>query len=169
MDNKAAFSSIHLPILAALQGKAQAAAAIAGSLQYRFVTGTVRFYQTNSGVVVYSEIGGLPTSDVPCQNRVFGFHIHEGASCTGEINNPFSNTMAHYNPGGCEHPHHAGDLPVLFENNGFAFSIFLTNRFTVSEVIGRTIIIHENPDDFTTQPSGNSGTKIACGTIHGVN
>ena len=165
MDNKAPFSSIHLPILAALQGKAQATATIAGSLQYRCITGIVRFYQTNSGVVVYSEIGGLPTSDMPCQSRIFGFHIHDGTSCSGNIDDPFSNAMVHYNPGGCEHPYHAGDLPVLFENNGFAFSIFLTNRFTVNEVIGRTIIIHENPDDFATQPSGNSGVKIACGII----
>ena len=101
----------------------------------------MRFYQTNSGVVVYSEIGGLPTSDMPCQSRIFGFHIHDGTSCSGNIDDPFSNAMAHYNPGGCEHPYHAGDLPVLFENNGFAFSIFLTNRFTVNEVIGRTITV----------------------------
>ena len=109
-----------------------ASATICGSLQYRFITGTVRLYQTNSGVVVYSEIGGLPTSDMPCKSRIFGFHIHEGRSCSGDIDDPFSNAMAHYNPGGCSHPHHAGDLPVLFGNNGFAFSIFLTNRFTVS-------------------------------------
>ena len=41
----------------------------------------------------------------------------------------------------------------------------LINKFTVNEIIGRTVIIHSQPDDFTTQPSGNSGKKIACGEI----
>ncbi|NLF34637.1 MAG: superoxide dismutase family protein, partial [Clostridiales bacterium] len=41
----------------------------------------------------------------------------------------------------------------------------LTNRFTVREVIGRSVIVHDSVDDFTTQPSGNSGAMIACGRI----
>ena len=49
--------------------------------------------------------------------------------------------------------------------NGDAFSMFITNQFTVPEVIGKTVIIHAHPDDFHTQPSGNSGEKIACGII----
>ena len=43
--------------------------------------------------------------------------------------------------------------------------IFLTDRFTIDEIINRTIVIHDMPDDFITQPSGNSGNKIACGII----
>ena len=42
---------------------------------------------------------------------------------------------------------------------------FLTDRFTLKEIIGRTVVIHSMPDDFTSQPSGNSGEKIACGVI----
>lgn len=41
----------------------------------------------------------------------------------------------------------------------------LTNRFNIEEIIGKVVIIHDKPDDFVTQPSGNSGTKIACGEI----
>lgn len=81
------------------------------------------------------------------------------------MDDPFADAMPHYDPNGCEHPHHAGDLPPLFENNGFALSLVLTDRFSVDEVIGRTVIVHADPDDFTTQPSGNSGEKIACGVI----
>ena len=78
---------------------------------------------------------------------------------------PFADAMQHFDLADCVHPHHAGDLPPLFGNDGLAVSAFLTNRFSVDEVLGRTVIIHDHPDDFTTQPSGNSGTKIACGVI----
>lgn len=84
------------------------------------------------------------------------------------MSDPFADAMSHYNPNGCGHPNHAGDLPLLFGNNGFALSLFLTNRFYIDEVIGRTVILHDHPDDFTTQPAGNSGTKIACGVIRRI-
>ena len=63
---------------------------------------------------------------------------------------------------------HAGDLPPLFGNHGFAFAVFLTDRFSVREVLGKTVIVHLKPDDFTTQPSGSAGEKIACGEIRKI-
>ena len=45
---------------------------------------------------------------------------------------------------------------------------FLINKFKIQDIIGKVLIIHDMPDDFTTQPSGNSGTKIACGKIEKV-
>lgn len=104
-----------------------------------------------------------------CESRIFGFHIHEGGCCRGNESDPFADTLSHYNPQGCEHPAHAGDLPPLFGNRGCAFSAFLTDRFTVEEIIGRTVVIHDMPDDFTTQPSGDSGSKIGCGVICDLN
>jgi len=151
--------------LSALRGRAQAAASLAGGEGYPGLSGTVRFYQTGAGVIVRAEVSGLPHSDLPCRGGVFGFHIHTGTSCGGNMEDPFAEAMSHYDPDGCEHPRHAGDLPPLFENNGYALSVFLTDRFSVAEVIGRVVIIHDHPDDFTTQPSGNSGAKIACGVI----
>lgn len=151
-----------------LRGRPQAVASITGSEHYPDISGTVRFYQTNEGVIVWAEINGLPHSGLLCQKRIFGFHIHQGTDCAGNMDDPFADAMSHYNPNGCEHPYHAGDLPPLFENNGFALSLFLTDRFSINEVIGKTVIIHDHPDDFTTQPSGNSGTKIACGLISRV-
>ena len=56
-------------------------------------------------------------------------------------------------------------MPPLFANAGYAFLVFYTDRFTVPEVVGRTVVIHDMPDDFTTQPAGNSGKKIACGVV----
>ncbi len=148
-----------------LHGRPQAAARIAGSETCPGISGTVKFYQTKKGAIVLAESGGLHRSDLPCHERVFGFHLHQGTDCAGNMDDPFVDAMSHYHPYGCGHPHHAGDLPPLFGNDGSALSLFLTSRFSVDEVIGRTVIIHDRPDDFTTQPSGGSGTKIACGVI----
>lgn len=142
-----------------------ATAKISGSDKYKNIDGKVVFEQTNNGVLVTARIYGLPHSEDKCKNGVFGFHIHEGGSCSGNENDPFSDAMSHYNPQKCPHPYHAGDLPPLFENNKMSYLSFLTDRFTVDEIIGKTVIIHSNPDDFTTQPSGNAGEKIACGVI----
>lgn len=142
-----------------------ARAIVKGSPDYPEISGKINFYQTRIGVVLTAEVEGLPQGAGICDNNIFGFHIHQGTSCTGNSEDPFANSMKHYNPNNCPHPAHAGDLPPLFGNNGYAYMSVLTNRFTVSEIIGRTVIIHLSPDDFTTQPSGNSGAKIACGRI----
>ncbi len=161
-------SNFKLQLCSVLNSGPQAAANVTGSESFPNLSGTVRFYQTKEGTIVLAEISGLPHSELPCRDRVFGFHIHQGTGCGGNMDDPFANVMSHYDPYGCEHPHHAGDLPPLFGNNGFALSLFLTRRFSVDEVIGRTVIIHDHPDDFTTQPSGGSGTKIACGVIQRI-
>lgn len=108
-----------------------------------------------------ADIRGLPHNNT----GFFGFHIHEGNACDGA---DFSDSKGHYNPDGTPHPKHAGDLPPLMLcGNRAQFSV-LSDRFKVSDIIGRTVIIHDKPDDFTTQPSGNSGQKIACGVIKRV-
>ncbi len=157
---------LSLPSL--LRGSPQAAASVSGDESHPGLSGLVRFYQTRAGVVVLAEISELPHSGLPCEDRIFGFHIHQGTDCGGDRDDPFANAMSHYDPYGCVHPHHAGDLPPLFGNDGFALSLFLTRHFSVDEVIGKTVIIHDKPDDFTTQPSGGSGTKIACGVIRRI-
>lgn len=153
-----------LNLSAVLMKAPDASAMIKGSEKYPTINGTVRFYQTRYGAVVASEITGLSKGG-ECENPVFAFHIHEGRNCSGNEEDPFADALTHYNPGGCEHPYHAGDMPPMFGNNGYALSAFLTDRFSVREVIGRTVIIHSGVDDFTSQPAGNAGEKIACGTI----
>lgn len=157
-----------LPIGSILQSMPQAVAVVNGSDEYPDIYGLVKFYQSHEGVLVYAEITGLPKAKLSCGDKVFGFHVHSGTSCTGNKDDPFSDTMTHYNPDNCAHPYHSGDFPPLFGNNGKALSIFLTNRFSVNDVLGRTVIIHDHFDDLTTQPSGNSGKKIACGVIRSV-
>ena len=151
-----------------IKTKPCALAKIKGSQDYPNVHGIVYFYKVSEGVLVSFKMNGLPVSNNICKQPIFAAHIHNGGSCTGNNSDPFANAMMHYNPNGCEHPYHAGDLPPLFSVDGIVFSVFLTNRFCVNEIMGKTLIIHSAPDDFTTQPSGNSGTKIACGIISPV-
>ncbi len=139
-----------------------ASAQIHGGPDYPDIKGTVSLRRMNGGALVTAQIYNLPRKN---SEQIFGFHIHEGTSCTGNKTDPFADAGGHYNPQGKKHPGHAGDLPPLFGNNGYAYMSVFTDRFTVDEVIGRTVIIHDMPDDFTTQPSGNSGKKIACGKI----
>ncbi|MGM9681413.1 MAG: superoxide dismutase family protein [Eubacteriales bacterium] len=137
-----------------------ATAMIAGSSAYPDLYGTVRFRQMNRGVLVTAEIFNLPNND-----GFFGFHIHEGNRCTDSPGNPFESAGGHYNPQGREHPYHAGDLPPLLSADGYAYLSVLTDRFTVKDIIGRTVVVHLDRDDFTTQPSGSSGERIGCGVI----
>ena len=144
----------------------EAYAELRGSRDYPLLKGRVYFYQTAQSVLVVADLRGLPFGTGPCAGRIFGFHIHEGTSCKeSDGEDPFPGTMGHYNPGNCPHPGHAGDLPPLFGNHGRAVAAFLTDRFKVRDIIGRTVVVHGRPDDFRTQPSGDSGTKIACGQI----
>ena len=139
-----------------------AIAKIQGSPDYPKLHGTVHFQQTPQGVLVTAELFGLP-----CQGseQIFAFHIHEGRCCAGTDQDPFADAGSHYNPENTAHPCHAGDLPPLFGCNGYAYLSVLTDRFTLAEILGRVVIVHRQPDDFTTQPAGNAGAKIACGKI----
>lgn len=152
-------------IVSILRSRPDAMAALHGSDQHPEINGTVHFYQTSYGVLVVAEVMGLPTFNNVCGSPIFAFHIHEGGTCTGNENDPFADVGTHYNPYDCPHPYHAGDLPPLLDADGYAFSAVLTSRFTVEDIIGRTVILHAFPDDFITQPAGNSGAKIACGEI----
>ena len=140
--------------------KPAARAVIIGSEKYPKLRGEVLFCQQRDGVLVTARISGLPRSEA----GFFGFHIHEGCSCGDD----FMKAGGHYDPEGRPHPSHAGDLPPLLSCSGSAFMTVRSDRFRVGEIIGRTVIIHADADDFHTQPSGNSGEKIACGVIRSV-
>ena len=145
-----------------------AVAYIRGSEAYPEIKGVAHFYPAGQNVLVLTEVMNLPTKKGVCEGGVFALHIHEGTECTGNSNDPFANARSHYNPDNCNHPYHAGDMPPLFENEGYALTVFVTNRFRLDEIIGKTIIVHDKRDDFTTQPSGDAGNKIACGMIERI-
>ena len=137
-----------------------AIAQIRGGADAPYLAGQVQFCQECGSVLVIARLSGFPgdTSDF------FAMHIHDGETCSGI---GFSGTGGHYNPNAQSHPNHAGDLLPLLSCRGEAFLAVRTDRFRVCDIIGKTVVIHSLPDDFRSQPAGNSGTKIACGVIYG--
>ncbi len=132
--------------------------------------GIVRFYEVPNGVDVYAYVSGLPPYQ-PSGPRgepigPHGFHIHAFGDCAiSDPRDPFQEAGGHWDPDHQPHGNHAGDFPVLFSNNGVARMRFFTNRFRIADPIGKSVIIHENPNDYRTQPDGNAGRRLACGII----
>lgn len=138
---------------------------IRGSGSHPSISGSVYFYPLWDGTLVVADIQDLPKPEQSCKDSVLGFHIHDGGRCLPSDDDPFGQTGQHYNPLNCPHSAHAGDFPPLFVNHGKALMIFYTDRFYPDQVGGKTVVIHSQADDFRTQPSGDSGAKIACGEI----
>ncbi len=106
-------------------------------------------------------------------NAMHGFHIHEVGDCSSGDG---MSTKGHFNPHGKPHGYpssaerHAGDLPALqAAKNGRAKLDVTVDIITLrpgpASIIGRGLIIHADPDDYRTQPTGNAGARIACGVI----
>jgi Cu-Zn family superoxide dismutase len=143
-----------------------AASATLSSTSGSSAHGSVQLHQLGDGSVdVVVNLAGVPAG-------VHGFHIHEKGDC-GDNGNAAG---GHYNPSGVAHgspaasPHHAGDWGnVTADADGNVNTRFNTRSITVAEgsmtANGHAIILHANPDDLTTQPSGNAGPRIACGVV----
>lgn len=148
-----------------LRDHPNAAAWVRGNAQNPKLSGMVKFYHTTyGGVLVEAQIFGLPNVEIPGSSNFYAMHIHESGDCSDD----FGHTGTHYNPKDTAHPNHAGDMPPLLGSQGYAYSVFYDKRFTITEIIGKAVIIHEKPDDFTSQPAGNAGAKIGCGEIKWV-
>ncbi len=148
----------------------KAYAQFTGSIYAPNLTGNIFFHSVQGGTEVYVEVWGLPLYQPATNGNApispFGFHIHEYGVCQIEDPmNPYESAGSHYNPNKQPHGNHAGDFPVLFSNNGYARMSFFTNKFKPKDIINRSIIIHQNPDDYRSQPSGDSGKRIGCGVI----
>lgn len=137
------------------------------------ITGTVIFTEVPGGTEVFVEVNGLPPYKPAANGNPpvgpHGFHIHENGACDiGNPAEPFKSAGEHWNPTNQPHGNHAGDFPVLFSNNGYSRMTFFTSKFNVAQVIGKSVIIHESPDDYRTQPAGASGRRLACGVIQPI-
>ena len=130
-------------------------------------SGTVDFYQIGDKVRVVANVRGL------LPGREHGFHIHEAGDCSSGDG---MSTKGHFNPLGKPHSHpgtaerHAGDLPALkADASGQAVLETDLDVITVTagptSIVGRGLIVHADPDDYKTQPTGNAGARIGCAVI----
>ena len=129
------------------------------------VSGTITFTQEAGGVHVVAQVEGAKPGK-------HGFHLHAGGVCEGD----YKSAGDHFNPTNAEHgapdaaAHHAGDFGnIEVGSNGTGNADFTTTMLSLGEgandAIGKAVILHGGEDDLKTQPSGNSGPRIACGVV----
>ena len=129
------------------------------------VSGTVSFYQSGDKLRAEARLSGLKPGE-------HGFHIHEVGDCSAP---DATSAKGHFNPTSSAHgkhgggAHHAGDMPSLIADaQGNASASFELPGMGIGsgiDITGRGIIVHADPDDYKTQPTGNSGARVACGVI----
>ncbi len=129
------------------------------------VSGTVAFTKTEGGVKVAAKLSGLTEG-------AHGFHVHEFGDCSAPDG---SSAGGHFNPAGAPHAgptdahRHAGDMGNLSAGkDGTATVEYVDTQVSFegpNSILGRGVIVHTNPDDLKTQPTGNAGGRIACGVV----
>ena len=128
--------------------------------------GSVNFVQKGDKVTVAARVSGLAPGS-------HGFHIHDKGDCSSGDG---MSAGGHFNPQGKPHAHpatadrHAGDMPMLVADaSGDATLTVELDVIAIgagaTDIVGRSVIVHKDPDDFKTQPTGNSGARVACGVI----
>ena len=128
--------------------------------------GTVTFTQEGVVVHVSANLTGLKPG------AQHGFHVHEKGDCSSGDG---MSTGGHFNPDNNPHgpqsaPHHAGDMPQLTADSyGNANATFTLKGVSIggpgADLVGKGLIVHRDPDDYKTQPTGNAGPRIACAVI----
>jgi Cu-Zn family superoxide dismutase len=153
-----------------MQPAAKQARATLESKSGSTVAGTVDFTERGDKVIVTTRVSGLQP------NTVHGFHVHEKGDCSAP---DAMSAGGHFNPDSKPHAgpmdsmHHAGDMGNLTsDGNGEANVSIEMDTIRVDDsqhgILNRAVVIHANPDDFKTQPTGNSGGRVACGVIKKV-
>lgn len=156
-------------LLAACAGMEAAGAKASATLEPRSgstVSGTVNFQAVGQKLRVEARIAGLTPGE-------HGFHVHEAGDCSAP---DASSAKGHFNPAGRSHGHHggsdrhAGDMPNLVaDSSGRATLAAEVDMLSLTEgpggILLRSVVIHADPDDYKSQPAGNSGKRVACGVI----
>jgi len=163
----ATVSAVALAACASMPGAGPSAVAKLEPTKGNATAGTVTFTQRGDKVEVVADVTGL------APNREHGFHVHEKGDCSSGDG---MSAGGHFNPDGKPHgpqeaPHHAGDLPSLKADA--AGKVDMRVRLAAglaigggpADIVGRGLIVHAQPDDYKTQPTGNAGARVACGVI----
>lgn len=129
------------------------------------VRGIVYFERAETGIRIRADIEGLSRGK-------HGFHIHEYGDCSAE---DATSAGGHYNPTDSQHgapddvERHVGDLGnVVADGNGVVDMEWIDATIQLNgehSIIGRSVVVHANEDDFTTQPTGAAGPRLACGVV----
>jgi superoxide dismutase, Cu-Zn family len=128
------------------------------------VTGTVTFTKVGDEVQVVAEIQNLTPGK-------HGFHVHEKGDCSAP---DAASAGAHFNPTMKHHggpntlDHHTGDLGNIEADASGKAHLDWKGKLSLSgkdSIIGKSVVVHEKEDDLKTDPSGNSGARVACGPI----
>ena len=148
---------------------AQEARANLASASGSLVSGTVTLEPMGDGVHLTGTVGGFAA------NSHHGIHVHEKGDCSSA---DASSAGGHFNPTADPHgrasreaPHHAGDMDNLVaDGDGVAQVDIHMHGVTLgggaaNDIAGRALVVHAAPDDYTSQPSGNSGARVACAVI----
>lgn len=145
----------------------QAEAALA-SASGSLVSGRVVLLPVPQGVRVTGTVGGLRAGGS------FGFHVHERGDCSAA---DASSAGGHFNPTASPHgraasgPHHLGDSDNLVaDGEGVVHLDRIFGGVSLgtgmgNDILGKALIVHADPDDYHSQPSGNAGARVACGVI----
>ena len=159
-------AALLLAACSSMPGGGPSATASLKPTQGNSATAVVNFQQMKSGVLVTTDAQGLTPGP-------HGFHIHEKGDCSAPDG---TSAGGHFNPTGQPHgdpvkgEHHAGDIPMLeADASGKAHLETRLEGLAIgagtTDIVGRAVIIHAAPDDYRTQPTGNSGARVACGVI----
>jgi Cu-Zn family superoxide dismutase len=151
----------------AAAAQAQTAAATLAPTAGNTVAGTVTFSQNGDKVTVSAKLTGLTPGG-------HGFHIHEKGDCSAPDG---TSAGGHFNPTNKPHgspdapDHHAGDMPMLQADASGNATLTadlagLTIGSGATDIVGKSVIVHKDADDYKTQPTGNSGARVACGVIN---
>lgn len=163
-----ALAALLAPSFASETPSAPAVAVVLESRSGSSVTGSIKVSEIAGGLRLVGEVRGLKPGGE------HGFHIHEKGDCSAT---DASSAGGHFNPAGAPHghsgsgPHHAGDLPNLkADASGVAKVDLKVPGITLQpgaaqSAAGRSLVVHRDPDDYTSQPAGNSGPRVACGVI----
>ena len=153
------------PMQSAAAASAQTAVATLSPAAAGGAKGLVTFAAGSGGVEVRVVATGLTPG------AAHGIHVHEHGNCASA---DFASAGGHFNPAGQPHgpqdsAHHAGDMPNLIANSqGNVDARFMVANATLvgpTGFVGHALVVHASPDDYKTQPSGNSGARLACGVI----